>query len=165
MRLYEPPDTMKPGVHLVLAKTWQEATIATADLFHHIGARLELYRTSGAVTLTLDRAKNIGHVHNLGAYEHHSEIDALYEYLRDEDADAKSRAPNAGITWIAETMNPYVVDRLPLESLEDARQRLLFVREAPSLHAMDDDEARLFWGAFEVGIQQISEILRTEDLW
>lgn len=165
MRLYEPPATMKPGVHLVLAKTWLEATQATAALFRHFGAHLELYKIHSSVTLTLDRAKRIGHVHNFGAFEHYSEIDALYEYLQDEDPNAKTRPPHADVTWIAETMNHHVVDCLPLESLEDARQRLLFVRESPSLHILDDDEARLFWEASQVGIQHISEILRTEGLW
>lgn len=70
----------------------------------------------------------------------------------------------SGNIHILTTMNPLVVDRIPLTDEVDASNRLLFCRDN-RLMRMSPTEACSFWQAFETRFQQTSEILRTKGLW
>lgn len=67
-------------------------------------------------------------------------------------------------TAIVTTMNPFVMDCLYFRSANEVRERFLFVRDS-IVHTLTDEEACLFYNAYVVGIQYVSEILRTQGLW
>ena len=70
----------------------------------------------------------------------------------------------SGIPHAFTTMNPAVLDRMWFSSAHEAAERFLFVREG-AVHLLDEDDASLFHSSYEVGIQHVSEILRTTGLW
>lgn len=66
------------------------------------------------------------------------------------------------------TQNPSVIDLMTFESAEDARGRLLVVRDlfgVATVMNITQDEASQFWAAYEAGVEHVSEILRTRGLW
>lgn len=79
----------------------------------------------------------------------HAQVEAMYE---------------SGKLHVLTTMNPAVVDRMWFTSPEEVIERFLFVREG-EVHVLNEDEAYEIYSAYNVGIQHISEILRTHALW
>lgn len=89
--------------------------------------------------------------------------------------DADRRHPE-----IISTQNPLVFDYLPIESAVQARELFVLCRQDNSrtwtaaeqrvmsdtlVRQMTEDEAEAFWSAYAVGIQPVSEVLRTQGLW
>jgi len=71
------------------------------------------------------------------------------------------------------TQNPLLLDYLNFESPEDVRRTFVFCEtekdtsgiEQMTWRHLSEDDARAFFDAYEVGIQHVSELLRTRGLW
>jgi energy-coupling factor transporter ATP-binding protein EcfA2 len=71
------------------------------------------------------------------------------------------------------TQNPLLLDYLTFESPEDVRRTFVFCEtekdtsgiEQMTWRHLSEDDARAFFDAYEVGIQHVSELLRTRGLW
>lgn len=74
------------------------------------------------------------------------------------------RLHGSGERVLVFTMNPYAIDKLSVHSADSARRHILFADEN-GLRNMSADDAERFYRAYEVGVQHVSEILRTEGLW
>lgn len=77
-------------------------------------------------------------------------------------------ARDHGKRRFVKTQNPNVVDLMTFESTEDVRGRVLAVRDVdgvPTVENITESEASQVWNAYEAGIEHVSEILRTRDLW
>ena len=91
---------------------------------------------------------------------HHEWIEACFERLRDRQS------------FLA-TQHPLLLDHIPIESADSVRTT--FVRcaverdpeggERLAWRNFDEEEAERFFIAYQTGIQQVSEVLRTEGLW
>ena len=91
---------------------------------------------------------------------HHEWIEVCLERLRDRQSFLSSQ-------------HPLLLDHIPVESAE--RVRTTFVRcsleagaggrEQMVWRNFNEEEAGRFFTAYQTGIQQVSEVLRTEGLW
>ena len=71
------------------------------------------------------------------------------------------------------SQNPLLLDFLPFESAEQVQRSFIQCRRRTGRDGgmgidwknMSAEDARSFYGAYEVGIQQVGEILRTRGLW
>ena len=91
---------------------------------------------------------------------HHEWIEACFDRLR-------------GRQSFLATQHPFLLDHIPIESAESVRTT--FIRCAVERDAeggerlawrnFDEEEAERFFIAYQTGIQQVSEVLRTEGLW
>jgi hypothetical protein len=153
---------LKPGIHLVLARRSSDAYLAIQQIMRAVHAEPTFAATMGGSGFSRDRERKVGYVTAFGDGQHYQDIEEMYEYLR-------TARDNASYAWLCQTMHPWAIDRIGLESMADAQRRLMFVRDVDPEKAlaqtMTDPEAHLFWEAYKVGIQQLSEILITEGLW
>ncbi len=91
---------------------------------------------------------------------HHEWIEACFNRLRDRQS------------FLA-TQHPFLLDHIPIESAESVSTtfiRCAIERDADSGERLawrnfDEEEAERFFIAYQTGIQQVSEVLRTEGLW
>lgn len=92
---------------------------------------------------------------------HHAWIDLLMEELGPRQS-------------FVSTQSPLLLDYLSFESAEEVRRTFVFCtrrREgaegATALvwQGLSDEDARAFFDAYQVGIQHVSELLRTRGLW
>lgn len=91
---------------------------------------------------------------------HHEWIEACFDRLRDRQS------------FLA-TQHPFLLDHIPIESAESVRTtfvRCAVERDAGGSECLawrnfDEEEAERFFIAYQTGIQQVSEVLRTEGLW
>ena len=91
---------------------------------------------------------------------HHEWIEACFNRLRDRQS------------FLA-TQHPFLLDHIPIENAESVSTT--FVRcaierdegghECLVWRNFDEEEAERFFIAYQTGIQQVSEVLRTEGLW
>lgn len=67
------------------------------------------------------------------------------------------------------SQNPLLLDHVPFSSAREVRRRFVLCSADPggawTWRNMDSDDADAFYRAYEVGIQHVSEILRTKGLW
>ncbi len=88
---------------------------------------------------------------------HHSRIGPLMEALRELPVEC---------VYIT-TQNPHVVDHLRFERESDFTETFIFCHRtngAFTTRTPTERDAHEFWQAYEVGIQHVSEILRSEGL-
>jgi hypothetical protein len=90
---------------------------------------------------------------------HHTWIDECMKALGDRQAFLTSQ-------------NPLLLDYLVFHSAEDVKQSFILCssktidgRERMTWRNMTDDEAAMFYSAYQVGIEHVGEILRTRGLW
>ena len=91
---------------------------------------------------------------------HHEWIEVCFDRLRDRQS------------FLA-TQHPLLLDHIPVESREAVRTTFIRCslesgpdgRERMAWRNFDEDEAERFFVAYQTGIQQVSEVLRTEGLW
>lgn len=92
---------------------------------------------------------------------HHAWIDLLLEELRPRQS-------------FVSTQSPLLLDYLAFESAEEVRRTFVFCtrrREGAEGAAalvwrgLSEEDARAFFDAYQVGIQHVSELLRTRGLW
>jgi hypothetical protein len=91
---------------------------------------------------------------------HHEWIEVCFDRLRDRQS------------FLA-TQHPLLLDHIPIESAEGVRTTFIRCstepgpdgREQMVWRNFDEDEAERFFIAYQTGIQQVSEVLRSEGLW
>lgn len=91
---------------------------------------------------------------------HHDWIEVCFDRLRDCQS------------FLA-TQHPFLLDHIPIESADAARTSFVRCslgtgpdgREQMVWRNFTEDEAERFFTAYQTGIQQVSEVLRTEGLW
>ena len=91
---------------------------------------------------------------------HHEWIEVCFDRLRDRQS------------FLA-TQHPFLLDHIPIESADSVRTtfvRCAVERDPPGGERLawrnfDEEEAERFFVAYHTGIQQVSEVLRTEGLW
>jgi len=91
---------------------------------------------------------------------HHEWIEACFERLRDRQS------------FLA-TQHPLLLDHIPIESAEAVRTTFIRCstesgpggREQLAWRNFTEEEAERFFIAYQTGIQQVSEVLRSEGLW
>jgi hypothetical protein len=91
---------------------------------------------------------------------HHEWIEVCFDRLRDRQS------------FLA-TQHPLLLDHIPVESREAVRTTFIRCslesgpdgRERMAWRNFDEEEAERFFVAYQTGIQQVSEVLRTEGLW
>lgn len=80
----------------------------------------------------------------------------------------------AGRQVFVSTQNPVLLDHLTFESARDVQQTFVFCRRHGSSadhegvlvwESLSDDDARAFFEAYQVGIQHVSDLLRTRGFW
>lgn len=90
---------------------------------------------------------------------HHDWIEACWEMIQTRQSFIASQ-------------NPLLLDYMTFESAEDAKTHFVLCssnfekeRERLRWRQMNDDEARVFYSAYDAGIEHVSAILRTRGLW
>lgn len=90
---------------------------------------------------------------------HHEWIEACVQAMRGKQAFLTSQ-------------NPLLLDHLPFENQEEVRKTFLLCSATPQASGdvtqwknMSETEAEIFYQAYKVGIQHVSEILHSEGLW
>lgn len=91
---------------------------------------------------------------------HHEWIEVCFDRLRDRQS------------FLA-TQHPLLLDHIPIESAEAVRTTFVRCstawgpegREQLAWRNFDEEEAERFFIAYQTGIQQVSEVLRSEGLW
>jgi hypothetical protein len=93
-------------------------------------------------------------------------------FLKDFGAHQHPRQIEAGMQRLLTdrpvfltTMNPYVINCVPIESEEAASFRFILVGSEGPPHNFDADQARRFYAAYKAGLQHTSEILLSLGFW
>lgn len=150
-----------PGVHLIIGLHARKAlgTIVgdiTSNMRKTIPLQKALLDTKYLSGSYLNIVNDIGYVYGFGANRHYREIKDTMDFMFE---DSKR-------TWFCDTIHPWVVDRASIESAKDAQKRLLFApKDNGGLYSMSEDEALRLWEAYEVKIQQLSEIFTSDGYW
>lgn len=124
------------GPHLILAKN--------AEHTHTWFDRLE-HCSGDAATRLIER--------NIGNNWYHSTINEWWE-----DVLKKEQA-------LISTMNPFLVDCFFFKSAEDAHLRIILVDAYGVAENLDISSAERFYWSYQAGIQHVSEILVSDEIW
>lgn len=135
-----------PGPHVLLTDDYEGAVPLSQQLVHD--TNLDQF-AQGTDSLLL-----------------YLEYGHTWHYKRiEEDLRRFRETPQlTGIALLIVTMNSAVIDNICVESVDEVMQRFLVVRNGV-IQTLDLEEATRFFNAYKVGIQYVSEILRTEGIW